>query len=169
MQYRLPTLADEAALTEYVREHHACGESSVSASLGLPVMPYADWLQKIHLNATSGDPEWGKSLLYICLANDRIVGLLSIRYELSEALTAKYGHIGYGVRPSERGKGYATQMLRHALSVCRGLGMASVVLGCYKANAASAAVIQKCGGTLFAENDNYTPGKLSQYYTIDLQ
>jgi len=168
MQYRLPALSDEAALTEYVREHHACGETSVSASLGLPLMPYTAWVRKIGQNAAAGTPEWGKSLLYICLDSGRIVGLLSIRYELPEVLSAKYGDIGYGVRPSERGKGYATQMLRHALSVCRDLGKTSVVLGCYKTNTASASVIQKCGGVLTAENDNYIPGKLSQYYTIDL-
>ena len=60
----------------------------------------------------------GKSLLYLCFHDNKLVGLLSIRYELPKDLSDKYGDIGYGVRPSERNKGYATKMLQHALSVC---------------------------------------------------
>jgi predicted acetyltransferase len=59
-------------------------------------------------------------------------------------------------------------MLQHALDVCRDLGLESATLGCYKANVASAAVMKKCGGTLVAENENYTEGQKSQYYKIRL-
>ena len=65
---------------------------------------------------------WGKSLLYLCFDQNRLIGLLSIRYELPKELSEKYGDIGYGVRPSERNKGYATAMLRYALSVCKEKG-----------------------------------------------
>ena len=111
---------------------------------------------------------WGKSLLYLCFKGERLIGLLSIRYELPEALSKQFGDIGYGVRPSERGKGYASEMLRHALLLCREKGKREIIVGCYKDNAASAAVIEKCGGSLFAENDNYKAGKLSTYYSFVL-
>jgi predicted acetyltransferase len=87
---------------------------------------------------------------------------------LSPALAASYGHIGYGVRPGERRKGYATAMLRHALEVCRTKGLSEVILGCYKDNIASVRTILKCGGVLTAENNNYSEGRISQYYTICL-
>ena len=96
------------------------------------------------------------------------MGLLSIRYDLPQALTKKYGNIGYGVRPSERNKGYATAMLRYALSVCKDKGMDKDILGCYKDNAASAKTIQKNSGVLIEENDNYNEGIISQYYMIKL-
>lgn len=80
----------------------------------------------------------------------------------------KNGDIGYGVRPSERQKGYASKMLSYALNVCRENGMEKVILGCYKSNRASAATIKKGGGVLIAENDNYTKGIISQYYEIKL-
>jgi hypothetical protein len=83
-------------------------------------------------------------------------------------LSEKIGDIGYGVRPSERNKGYATAMLRYALSVCKEKGMGKVVLGCYKDNLASAATIRKNGGVLTAENNNYKENKTSQYYSITL-
>ena len=91
-----------------------------------------------------------------------------VRYELPESLTEEIGDIGYGVRPSERNKGYATTMLRYALSVCKEKGKDKAVLGCYKDNLASARTIQKNGGVLMEENDNYNEGKISQYYLINL-
>ncbi len=169
MQFRLPVEADETALKEYVKEHWNGGEQGISASMGLPRMEYADWLKMIRANAEEGTAEWGRSLVLVCLENDRIVGLLSVRYELPKALSDSMGDVGYGVRPSERRKGYATQMLSHALSVCRDHGMEKVILGCYKDNPASAAVIKKCGGILIAENENYEQGRVSQYYAIEVR
>ena len=169
MIYRLPELQDKAILSEYVQEHYDNGESGISASLGLAASDYAEWVKKIHDNALTGDESWGKSLLYLCFTGGKLVGLLSRRYELPQELTEKYGDIGYGVRPSERNKGYATEMLGFALSVCREKGMSRVILGCYKDNLASASTILKHGGVLLSENDNYREGRVSTYYYIDLQ
>jgi len=168
MIYRLPEISDKSILQEYMQEHYDNKENSVSASLGLQASEFADWVEKIQRNASAGDEQWGKSLLYLCFNNSKLIGLLSIRYELSESLTKKYGDIGYGVRPSERNKGYATTMLCYALSVCKEKGMDKVVLGCYKDNLASAATIKRNGGVLMEENDNYNEGKISQYYLIEL-
>lgn len=168
MIYRLPEISDKSILQEYMQEHYDNKENSISASLGLPASEYTDWVAKIHRNASVGDEEWGKSLLYLCFDNNKLIGLLSIRYELPENLVEVYGHIGYGVRPSERNKGYATTMLRYALSVCREKEKDKAVLGCYKDNVASAKTIQKNGGVLVEENDNYSEGKISQFYLIDL-
>ena len=102
---RLPCIDDEKMLREYVREHHDHGETSISASLGLSSTDYSGWVEKIQKNALTGDEAWGKSLLYLCLDQDHLVGLLSVRYELPGELSEKNGDIGYGVRPSERNKG----------------------------------------------------------------
>ena len=168
MIYRLPEISDKSILQEYMQEHYDNKETSISASLGLPASEYSDRVEKIQRNAFSGDEQWGKSLLYLCFENNKLIGLLSIRYELPENLTEKYGDIGYGVRPSERNKGYATTMLRYALFVCKEKGMDEVLLGCYRDNLASAATIKKNGGVLVAENDNYNEGRISQYYSINL-
>ena len=168
MLYRLPQLSDQDLLKAYVLEHMDHGENSISASVGLLAMEYSDWVEMIQTKATTGDAQWGRSLLYLCFDQNKLVGLLSIRYELPEELSQTIGDIGYGVRPSERNKGYATAMLRYALSVCREKGKKRVILGCYKDNAASAATIRKGGGVLMAENDDYAQGRISQYYSIDL-
>lgn len=168
MKYRLPEINDRNILQAYVQEHYDKGESIISASMGLSSSDFAGWVEKIRNNAACGDELWGKSLLYLCFDDDRLAGLLSIRYELPKMLSEKYGDIGYGVRPSERNKGYAAVMLKYALSVCREKGMHKVILGCFKDNLASAATIRKNGGILFAENENYKEGRVSQYFEIKL-
>ncbi|MBR5048638.1 MAG: GNAT family N-acetyltransferase [Erysipelotrichaceae bacterium] len=168
LEYRLPQLSDRDILQDYVREHHDNGEQSLSASHGLSSMDFDRWVSLMHENALTGDKERGRMLVYLCFAQKKLVGLLSVRPELSEQLRTRYGDIGYGVRPSERQKGYATQMLRQGLAVCRQADLKLAVVACYKDNQASAAVIRKNGGVLIAENENYKPGILSQYYTIKL-
>jgi predicted acetyltransferase len=168
MIYRLPEKEDQVLLQDYVLEHYENHEAGISASLGLTAMAYTEWVEKIHKNAAVGDDAWGRSLLYLCFDQQKLIGLLSIRYELPEDVTKKYGDIGYGVRPSERNKGYATRMLQYGVKVCKEKGMKHVILGCYQDNGASVRVIEKSGGVLIAENENYTEGRKSLYYRINL-
>ena len=168
MKYRLPEIEDRDVLQAYVQEHYDNGETSITASMGLSSADYARWTEKMQNNAVSGDEQLGRSLLYLCFDEDKLIGLLSVRYELPKILSEKYGDIGYGVRPSERNKGYAAARLRYGLSVCKKKGMTKVLLGCFKDNVASAATIRKNGGILIAENENYKEGRLSQYYLIKL-
>lgn len=166
--YRLPVLEDRDALSEYVKEHRDNGEMGISASFGLQGMEFAEWVQMIQGRAKEGVDDWGQFLTLLCIEGEKIIGLLNIRYDQTIELSEKNGDIGYGVRPSERGKGYATQMLRHGLEICKEHGMSKVRLGCYKDNVASAKVIYKCGGVLEEEADRYSEGVLSQYYSITL-
>ena len=94
MIYRLPETHDRCLLQAYVQEHYNHNESSISASMGLTASPYADWVKKIQTNALTGDAQWGKSLLYLCFDQSRLIGLLSIRYDLPETLSQRYGDIG---------------------------------------------------------------------------
>lgn len=74
--------------------------------------------------------------------------------------------IGYGVRLSERHKGYATQMLKMALTYAGQIGLSKVMLACYKDNEASGKTIQKCNGILEREF-SHTDGKIIQIYWIE--
>ena len=168
MIYRLPTNKDKEFLSKYVQEHYDNNETSISASMGLTKTDFFEWIKIINNNAINGNEEFGKNFLYLCFDNNELIGLLSIRYDLSEDYRNKYGDIGYSVRPSKRNKGYATEMLKYGLSVCKQKGMKKAILGCYKNNVASANVIKNNGGILFSENDNYKKGHISQYYKIEL-
>jgi len=95
------------------------------------------------------------------------VGAVNIRHELNEKLLQSGGHIGDGVRPSERRKGYATEMIRLALQECKKLGLTKVLMVCDKDNIGSAKSIQKNGGVL--ENEIIEDGVIEQRYWIEIR
>ena len=98
----------------------------------------------------------------------RLLGAADIRHELNDALLAHGGHIGDGIRPSERRKGYATEMIRLALLECQRLGIDRVLMTCDKDNIGSAKSILRNGGVL--ENEVLDrDGELVQRYWIDLK
>lgn len=105
---------------------------------------------------------------FFCLDEERnlIVGAVNIRHDLNEALLLNGGHIGDGVRPSERRKGIATKMIALALEECRALGISKVLMVCDKDNIGSAKSIQSNGGIL--ENEIETNGCIQQRYWIEL-
>src|SRR5664279_5985356 len=81
-------------------------------------------------------------------AEGQIVGRVSIRHELNAYLEAVGGHIGYGVRPGFRRRGYATAIMRQSLAVASSIGLARVLVTCDDDNLGSAKVIANCGGVL---------------------
>lgn len=103
---------------------------------------------------------------FFCLDTERniFVGAVNIRHHLNEQLIIGSGHIGDGIRPSERGKGYGTKMIALALEECDKLGITDVLMCCDKDNIASAKTIIKNGGTL--ENEIIDDGVLVQRYWI---
>lgn len=167
MEYRLPSKEDYQMLKEYVIEHYSNHERSISASLGMTNMDYNEWVEKVNQSSEVACDEWGRYYLYLALDNGRLIGLLNIRYDLREDLRELYGDIGYGIRPSERRKGYATELLKYALEVCKEKGMKEVIVGCYKDNYGSNKVIQKSGGVLYKTTTEEK--KLSDSWTIELK
>lgn len=104
---------------------------------------------------------------FFCLDTDRniFVGAVNIRHFLNERLLFSGGHIGDGIRPSERGKGYGTKMVALALEECDRLGIREVLMCCNRDNIASARTIVKNGGIL--ENEVTTEdGTVIQRYWI---
>lgn len=96
----------------------------------------------------------------------RMVGAVNIRHYLNENLLFNGGHIGDGVRPSERRKGIATKMIALALEECKKLGIKKVLMVCDKENIGSAKSIIYNGGVL--ENEISVDGIIMQRYWIEL-
>lgn len=99
---------------------------------------------------------------------NRLLGAVNIRHYLSESLLKTGGHIGDGIRPSERRKGYATEMIRLALIECKKLGIEKVLMTCDKDNIGSQKSIINNGGIL--ENEVVDEdGEIVQRYWIDIK
>lgn len=102
---------------------------------------------------------------YFLIQEDkRIIGAINIRHDLNEYLFNFGGHIGYGIRPSERKKGYASLMLSMALPIAKELGINEVLITCDKNNIGSAKTIINNGGVL--ENEVSGDGEITQRYWL---
>ena len=122
-----------------------------------------------NLETKEGSPEgFVPDTTLFCLDRDRniFVGAVNIRHYLNEGLLQTGGHIGDGIRPSERRKGYATAMIGLALKECKKLGIDRVLICCDKDNIGSQKSIIKNGGVL--ENEVEEDGGLTQRYWIQL-
>jgi GNAT superfamily N-acetyltransferase len=78
-----------------------------------------------------------QSTYWLVDESDKVVGIVRVRHRLNKRLLQFGGHIGYYVRPSERGKGYGTEALRLALQCIRPLGSPRALLTVNPANAPS--------------------------------
>lgn len=170
MKLRLIKASEEyrEQICEMLEEWYGTGEK---------IVPYAIRRTDYHdfhfycENLESRDPlADGKvpDFTFFCLDEDRkkVVGAVNIRHYLNEALLLDGGHIGDGVRPSERRKGIATKMIGLALEECKKLGIYRVLMVCDKDNIGSARSIQNNGGVL--ENEPVVDGVVQQRYWIDL-
>ena len=98
-----------------------------------------------------------------------LVGRVSIRHELNDYLAMWGGHIGYGVRPAFRRRGYATAILRQSLVIARGLGISSALVVCDDDNTGSARVIEACGGVFDKVVAGENGVKDKRHYWIDTE
>ena len=110
---------------------------------------------------------WVPATLFFLMDWDRILGAIQIRHHIDHPRLKEYGwHIGNGIRPSERRKWYAREMLNLALDETRELWIERVLICCYDDNPGSYKVIESNEGTF----DRYTEyeWKKSRRYWITL-
>ncbi len=98
----------------------------------------------------------------------KIVARSKLRHRLNPALEHEGGHIGYGVRPSKRQKGYGTLILKLTLEKAKDLGLDKVLLSCDTDNIASAKIIEKNGGELAGYAVSQKNGKQISRYWIEI-
>jgi len=146
LQLRRPVLADEAIVRAAQIELEL--EGFVFAWELTPERSWSAYLERLDRLHVGVDLPEGvvKSTFFLAEVNGEVVGSTSIRYELNEYLRDFGGHIGYCVRPIFRRQGYAATMLRLQIESARAVGIDDILVTCLGSNAASAAVIESCGG-----------------------
>ena len=145
-----PTMEYSRQIQAYRKEFLDCGDSMDGTEGLRRYEDPKDWIERLDsLKDPSNIPSNlvpASLYMYVREEDEKIVGMIDIRHYLNEHLAQFGGHIGYSVAPSERRKGYASQMLGLVLPKCRELGIEKVLITCIKGNEGSRRTILKNGG-----------------------
>ena len=109
-----------------------------------------------------------KTFLLIRKNDNKIIGTINIRWNLSEEMKKFAGNIGYGIRPTERRKGYNKINLYLGLIEAKKPGLDRVMLDCETKNLASSKTMEALGGKLERTEIDPSDGILTSVYWIDV-
>lgn len=149
MKLRRPTLADKEAILNMMTEFEETQSAHDGGFWDADDFVYEAWLESNRdMEMGLGIPEgWVPAVQLVAFARDgQAVGFLNLRLRLSAYLLEEGGHIGYSIRPSERGKGYAKEALCQGLQVAKKKNIKRALVTCSTENPASRAVILANGG-----------------------
>ncbi len=145
-----PTSEYASQIKEYRQEFLDAGDSMDGCG---PLRRYDDPEEYIKICKEYEDPKKVPSnlvpatqFLFIRRLDNKLVGMIQVRHCFNEYLEKYAGHIGYSVRPSERRRGYAKEMLKAALPFCREIGLDRVLVSCIDGNIGSEKTILANGG-----------------------
>ncbi|WP_439021941.1 GNAT family N-acetyltransferase [Bacillus thuringiensis] len=144
-----PTIDLQEQYLDFYNEWKDSGETMIPWVISKDPSNFPAMIQEL-LDAHNGIniPEtWvPDSTYWLVTDNNRIIGAVNIRHSLTEHLFNAGGHIGYGIRPSERRKGYATELLALSLEKTKELNITKALVVCDEVNTASEKTILHNGG-----------------------
>lgn len=127
----------------------------------LEKLSFTDWIEELEKkkNEENLPKTYSPQTLYLAINyNNEIVGAISIRWKKVPALMSFGGLIGYSIRPTQRGKGYASEMLKIALDKFKNINIDNILITCKDFNIASKKVIEKNGGIYESTYSNNEDG-----------
>lgn len=110
----------------------------------------------------------GKTFLLIRENDNKIVGTINVRWNLSKEMLQFGGHIGYGIRPTERRKGYNKINLYLGMIEAKKVGLDNVMLDCDVNNLGSDRTLKALGGKLERTEIDPSDGVLTNVYWFDV-
>lgn len=110
-----------------------------------------------------------KTFLLIRENDNKIIGAINVRWNLSEAMLQFGGHIGYGIRPTERRKGYNKINLYLGMIEASKLGLDKVMLDCDANNIGSDKTLKALGGKLERTEIDPADGILTNVYWFNVK
>lgn len=172
-----PSLERKEAAKEYINEHFKY-KSKIngvgSLDNALSSMTYEEWLEDV-LKTENKDYANSKGLVpattYFMIreSDNRIIGMVNFRHYLNDYLSKIGGHIGYGIRPTERKKGYAKIQLYMALQEAGKMNIDNIMVSCESSNIASEKTILALGGKIDRIEHDDIKNRDVKVYWIDVE
>lgn len=172
LTFKKPTQQDKDALLDFKNAHLSHYKKSVidggSELHRFDAQSFNEWLDYVYSPIGTNVFGYAKvcSDVFLAYLDNKVVGIVNIRYELDEFLQNIGGHIGYSTHPDYQGRGIASQMTTYALDLLKQHGVQNALITCDDSNSASAKVIEKSGGVL--QNTIHFHEKLVRRYWVDL-
>ena len=171
--FEVPGVGRKADAIDFINEFRAYG-SEVHGAGGLDRFTddYEGWLDKLERDRTRVPDEErvpGRTYFLVRESDGRIVGMSNIRLALNERLSQYGGHIGYSIRPTERGKGYNKINLYLALKVLDRHGVATAFLDADLDNPPSWKTMEALGGVWVREYYHDEDACVIVDYHIDIR
>ena len=97
-------------------------------------------------------------------SDDKVVGVIDLRHHINHPIPGTWGgHCGYSVRPCERRKGYAKEMLRLNIQNAKAMGIEKLLVTCNVKNEASEKTILANGG-VYEKTMDVDGSKIKRYW-----
>ena len=146
----VPTIEWKQKAIDFINEFYKYN-SNINGTGGLQryLDNYEGWLEKLEEDYTRQPSEEkvpARTYFFVRESDNKIIGMINIRLALNESLKKYGGHIGYSIRPTERGNGYNKINLYFGLKVCKEYGIEEVFMDADKDNSASWKTIESLGG-----------------------
>lgn len=166
-----PSSEYASQIMEYRQEFLDAGDSMDGCG---PLRRIEDPYEYIKTCAEYEDPRTVPSHLvpatqffFVRKSDNRLVGMIQVRHCFNDYLEKYAGHIGYSVRPSERRRGYAKEMLKMTLPFCREMGLGKVLITCADGNVGSEKTILANGGAYeFTVHEPSSDRNLKRFWII---
>lgn len=168
-----PTAAYAKQIAAYRQEFLEAGSSMDGCG---PLRRYEDMDAYIQVCREKENPETvpehlvpATQFLFVRKDDNALIGMIQVRHFFNEFLEKYAGNIGYSIRPSQRRKGYAKEMLRMALPFCREIGLTKVLIACIDGNIGSEKTILANGGVYESTVYEPTGDRDLKRFWIDLE
>lgn len=120
--FEIPSMEREKDAIEFIQEFYEYqSETHGVGGLSHYLDNYGEWLEKLendYCTVPSEERVPARTYFFVRESDHKIIGMSNIRLALNNSLREYGGHIGYSIRPTERGKGYNNIHLYLGLKVC---------------------------------------------------
>lgn len=168
-KFEIPTKEREQDAIDFINEFYEYN-SDINGTGGLQryLDNYDGWLEKLeedYKRIPNEEKVPARTYFLVRESDNEIVGMINIRLALNERLKKYGGHIGYCIRPTERGKGYNKINLYLGLKICKEHGIKEVFMDADKENPASWKTMESLGGINIREyyDDEYAHCVVKDY------